>query len=147
MQYIKGDILSGIDPKKRTVILHGCNCFHKMGAGIAKYLSLKFPDILIMDQTQTKYADEKKLGHYTGSIVMPGLTILNCYTQYHYGTRFGVPVNYPAIEHCLQRVSDIAKHFDDIRAPRIGCGLAGGNWATVEKLFMKHLPQVTIYYL
>ena len=68
MKIIKADILSNIDPNRLTIILHGCNCFHTMGAGIAKYLANKFPEVLKADQTTIK-GDTGKLGSDRKSVV------------------------------------------------------------------------------
>jgi hypothetical protein len=29
--------------------------------------------------------------------------------------------------------------------PRIGCGLAGGDWSTVEKIINDSLPDIDVY--
>ena len=57
----KADILSDIDETKRTVVLHGCNCFHTMGAGIALYLRRMIPEVAEVD-AGTVYGDKNKLG-------------------------------------------------------------------------------------
>ena len=45
------------------------------------------------------------------------------------------PVRYEAIEKCLATVDDKAKELSaSIHMPRIGCGLAGGNWDAIEPL-------------
>lgn len=50
MKIIRADILSQLDFNKPTVILHGCNCFCTMGAGIAKYLKQNYPLVYTVDK-------------------------------------------------------------------------------------------------
>ncbi len=147
MQIVKRDILSDINPSKTTVILHGCNCFHTMGAGIAKYLVSKFPLILETDKAFAPRGDRNKLGKVCPVLVAPNLYICNCYTQYFYGRKFGIPVSYPAIESCLKWAATAVRPDYDVRSSKIGCSLAGGDWNIVQPLFEKYLPQVTIYTL
>ena len=145
MKYIQGDILSNLPNNKPVLILHGCNCFHTMGAGIAKYLSSRYPQILEADKKFGPKGDNLKLGWCCYVMLNEHLYIANCYTQYHYGKRFGPPVNYSAIESCLLRAGKVVPKSYEIRSPKIGCGLAGGDWNVVEPLFEKYLPNAIIY--
>lgn len=143
-----GDILQNIDPEKQTVILHGCNCFHKMGAGIALYLKTRYPAIYAADK-ETPYGEYSKLGSYSKA-TEGNLTILNCYTQYSTGPKFDgtPPVEYHAIKQCLLSISEQYKGWE-IRTPMIGCGLAGGDWDKVKSMFDSILSNenVIVFYL
>ncbi len=135
MEVINKDILDRIRPNKKTIVIHGCNCFCTMGAGIAKYLMKQYPIILRIDQ-QTKKGDMMKLGTYTVARITDNFIILNCYTQYDYRRQKGgePPVDYDAIALCLKKI----RHFYpdwEIRSPKIGCGRAGGDWNKVDALF------------
>lgn len=147
MKIVKADILSNLDKDAPTVIIHGCNCFHTMGAGIAKYLKQQFPSIYQVDRC-TNYGDRRKLGSYSVAHVGENLVVLNCYTQYHYKNdhRGQAPVDYDAIERCLSAININYKGWS-IRSPKIGCGLAGGDWVIVSDLFKKCLTscEYTIY--
>lgn len=59
MKIINGDILKDLNPNKKTIILHGCNCFCTMGAGIAKYLKVKFPQIYQEDLMTQRASKDK----------------------------------------------------------------------------------------
>jgi len=115
---------------KKVAILHGCNCFHTMGAGIALYLKKKYPAIFLADKYDTKYGDKNKLGKFSYYIVDDTLIIVNCYTQYKYGwgNNHADPV---AIQNSIKRVCE---NFPDhyILMPQIGCGLAGGKWELIK---------------
>ena len=149
MKVIKKDILEDIKDVP-TVILHGCNCFHTMGAGIAKYLARRFPRIREADKA-TPYGDIAKLGTFS-KVEYGNITIYNCYTQYRYGRKDPF-VDYTAVARSLRAVrSDLLEQYRslsevDIRSPKIGCGLAGGDWSLMELIFDVCLPEATIYTL
>lgn len=145
---IKADILSNLDiNNQKTVILHGCNCFHTMGSGIAKYLKNKFHQVYTADITQTIRGDRKKLGTFSTAVISDNLHILNCYTQYYYGRDNRLYAEYEAIEKCMDTVAERYSTWE-IRLPKIGCGLAGGNWIVVEKIVDKTLGKFNalVYY-
>jgi len=145
---LKKDILTKIDTTIPTVVLHGCNCLHTMGAGIAKYLSTVYPQVYSADVSQTKKHDKSKLGTFSTAIITPKFHILNCYTQYDYMRRHSStpPVDYDAIRNCCKKVAERYKGWE-IRTPKIGCGLAGGQWSVVQAIFTEELKglAVTVY--
>lgn len=119
----KGDLLAMAKNNDFDIILHGCNCFNIMGAGVAKQIAEQFPDARLAD-VETVAGDPGKLGTYT--IGMHGrLVILNCYTQYE-TSRTDDVFDYHAFERVL---SKIARRFGKWRfgLPMIGMGLAGGD--------------------
>lgn len=119
----KGDLLAMAKNNDFDIILHGCNCFNAMGAGIAKQIGEQFPDARLAD-AETIPGDPGKLGTYT--IGMHGrLVILNCYTQYE-TSRTDDVFDYHAFERVLTK---IARRFGKWRfgLPMIGMGLAGGD--------------------
>ena len=149
LQVAKADILSFLDPfYQKTVVLHGCNCFHTMGSGIAKYLRQQFPIIYTVDVSTTVRGDKDKLGTFSTAVISDNFHILNCYTQYNYGREKKLYANYIAIEECFK---EVARRYDtscEIRMPKIGCGLAGGDWNIVSKALITHLGNrnVKVYY-
>lgn len=150
MRIVKQDILTGIDTTdKPTVVLHGCNCLHTMGAGIAKYFNHKYPQVLVADKT-TRYGDRSKLGTYSTAIIREQVPfhILNCYTQFDYrGPHGRCLCDYRAIQRCLNKVAQEYQDWE-IRLPMIGCGLARGSWDVVSDIFTKELNNCdyTVYY-
>lgn len=123
LKTIKGDLLDMGHNNHVDIIIHGCNCFNTMGAGIAKQIAEQFPDAKLADD-ETLRGDAGKLGTYT--IGMHGrLVILNCYTQYDTSRTHDV-FDYHAFERVLTK---IAFRFGKWRIglPMIGMGLAGGD--------------------
>lgn len=129
---LKGDLLSleGFD-----VIIHGCNCFCTMGAGIAKQIREKYPSSYKAD-LETKRGDRSKLGTYSFA-VENNLTIVNAYTQYDFRGK-GTKASYDAIRSVF---SQIKKDFTgkSIAYPKIGAGLAGGDWGIINKIICEEL--------
>jgi len=120
----KGDLLAMGKEGKFDIIVHGCNCFCVMGAGVAAQIAQQFPDAQLADN-ETVRGDAGKLGTYT--IGMGGrLVILNAYTQYGTSNTGKDVFEYTAFERVLDK---IATRFGKWRIglPMIGMGLAGGD--------------------
>ena len=132
-RYIKGNLITLALNDYFDIIIHGCNCFHTMGAGIAKSIKQTFP-LAYKADLETKKGDKSKLGNYsfakcktkTGN----DLVVINAYTQYDYG-RKSIHCNYEAICDVLFKIG--RNFMGRIGMPKIGCGLAGGNWDILEK--------------
>mmetsp|Transcript_48489 Transcript_48489/g.117305 ORF Transcript_48489/g.117305 Transcript_48489/m.117305 type:complete len:196 (+) Transcript_48489:130-717(+) len=183
MKVVHGDLLKLAMNGEFDVIVHGCNCFCQMGAGIARSIRHKFPQAYIED-IQTIKGDKSKLGTYTVSIVdvkrmrkkrpspatarrggggrsgesgsddradndeggdddddshRHSFFIVNAYTQYHWKTGPGIiNADYDAIR---QVFSLITTDFQGRRIgyPKIGSGLAGGDWKIISKIIDNEL--------
>ena len=131
MKRVEGDLLALAEAGQFDVIVHGCNCFHTMGAGIAKAISARYPQAFEADRT-TPHGDRAKLGNISTAPVDTGqarFTVVNAYTQFHWRGR-GVKADYDAIGAAFTK---IATTFPGKRIgyPLIGAGLAGGKWAEI----------------
>jgi O-acetyl-ADP-ribose deacetylase (regulator of RNase III) len=52
----------------------------------------------------------------------------------------GPPIRYGAVGKCLEKVAEKAVELAaSVHMPRIGCGLAGGDWSRVEPLVEEFL--------
>ena len=132
MKNIDGNLVE--DAEQFDVIIHGCNCFCTMGAGIALSIKNKWPQVYEADLKTVK-GDINKLGSYTYCVV-PETTVINAYTQYDYKGR--KPVDYDAIRGVMQEMkSDFAGKSFGI--PLIGAGLAGGDWEVIEAIIAEEL--------
>ncbi len=125
---IQGDLVQLASDGHFDVILHGCNCQHAMGSGVAKALATRFPDILAADR-QTRKDDPSKLGTYSHAVVRLAsgapLVILNGYTQRYYGKMHyqGAAFDMDA----LHRLCDAVLHRLGGRGLRFGYPLLGGD--------------------
>ena len=83
--------------------------------------------------------------------VAPDLWVANMLAQHAYRTPDNpVPLRYNALEHTLSTVAQFAvEHEATVHMPRIGAGLAGGNWDRIASLIEQCLAEqeVTIYSL
>lgn len=129
LKIIKGDLIAMAKNNEFDIIIHGCNCFNAMGAGIALQIANNFPDAKLADD-ETVRGDVGKLGTYT--IGMHGrLVILNAYTQYSTVTRDGQDVfEYNSFQRVLEKISTRFGCWR-IGLPMIGMGLAGGDPAKI----------------
>lgn len=136
MNIVDGDLIKMAKEGRFDVIVHGCNCFCTMGAGIAKQIARAFPAARLAD-IKTMAGDSDKMGTYTSAVINDKLTVVNAYTQFNYGGT-GVNVDYSALTNALNLV---ALDFDGLRIglPKIGCGLAGGDWGTVKSIIEEAL--------
>lgn len=135
MRVITGDLIELAKNGEFDVILHGCNCFCTMGAGIAKQIKDNFPEAYFADLETGKGL--AKLGSVSFADVIPmsnKLRVVNAYTQYHMGANF----NEVALMRCLRWVAENCQG-KRIGYPRIGCGIGGGDWNFVSSLINKEL--------
>ena len=132
LEHRKGDLLTS----DCTVIAHGCNCFNIMGGGIARAIKSRYPLAYEAD-CKTIRGDIDKLGTYT-MCRYPKLRVFNLYTQYRFGTT-KAHLDYEALVKALIALRTVLNKYDPNRLetiglPRIGCGLAGGDWKVVSEL-------------
>jgi O-acetyl-ADP-ribose deacetylase (regulator of RNase III) len=143
MKTTRGDLLALGKNGTFDVIVHGCNCFCGMGNGIAGQIKKQFPAAYEADKATTK-GDMKKLGTCTFATVPNDaggqLTIVNAYTQYRWSGKERV-ADYDAIRACMKWLK--TQHgAKKIGLPKIGAGLAGGDWGTIVKIMDEELAGV-----
>ena len=139
MKTIQGDLLKLAIDGKFDVIIHGCNCQSAMGAGIAKAIKSTFPEAYDADRKTTK-ADRNKLGTISFVTVERDgheITIVNGYTQFHWRGS-GVLVDYDAVRSVMAVVKS---QFNEKRIgyPKIGAGLAKGDWRLISQIIDEEL--------
>ena len=139
MKTCQGDLLRLAHDGAFNVIAHGCNCFCTMGAGLAKEVATQFPAALEADR-QTPKGDRAKLGTCSFAEIETAngkLTVVNAYTQFHYRGR-GDKADYAAIRACMRWLKEHHPHAR-IGLPKIGAGLAGGDWHRIERIIDEEL--------
>jgi len=142
--YKKGDAVKAAINHEIDILVHGCNCHHSMGAGIARQIKKEFPDAFKADKITKKGPD--KLGDISVAY-QRGATIVNAYTQNFYG-RKKCHADYQAIRSCMKKIKELA-NGQKIGMPKIGAGLAGGDWEIIEKIIEEELVDcdITVYVL
>ena len=135
---IVGNLISLAEQGRFDCIIHGCNCFNTMDAGIAVQLKHRYPQVYASDN-ETERGDRSKLGTYTVANcvnytknIYKHFMVINAYTQYSYGTK-SKHVDYSAIKRVF---TSLAPELVGLRIgyTRIGCGLAGGEWRLVKDI-------------
>lgn len=142
VQTVKGNLLDMFEERRFTAIAHGANCFHTMGAGIAGQIAQRYPFAVKADQWHHVCGDRNALGDYSVDFNVHG-TLLNLYTQYRPGRELTVTL-YAAIGNAFLKVNaDSLPRLDFgvnrgarplIGIPKIGSGIAGGNWEEIAEI-------------
>ena len=158
---VEGDLIKLSREGAFDVIAHGCNCFCTQSSGLApqmvkafgtdKYFELEVPDtkgdINKLGQIEyIEYYRDIEGGFYPDTFGFseepPALIVVNAYTQYNYGRNHSdgdsKPVDYEAITLCMRKINHMFKG-KHIGLPRIGCGLAGGDWEIVKGIIQTEL--------
>lgn len=143
---IKGDMISimknCIEHEYPMLFTHGCNCFAAMRSGIAATLAETFPIIEQMDlATFEYYRDNNKrlLGNIEEVPLSPEVKLINSYTQYYPGRDLRIN----ALKSCFEKINSIYVG-QKLIIPKIGAGVAGGDWEEITKVINSVTPDIDI---
>lgn len=129
LHIVEGDLIRMALDGEFDVIVHGANCFHTMGAGIAKQIKVQLPVAYAAD-LGTRKGNINKIGEFSvGEVVVDEtgkvLRVVNAYTQYLPGAN----AEYAALRMflCSFFAHELMRENADIRYgfPLIGCGIGG----------------------
>ncbi len=125
INFISGDLLKLAEEGEFDIIVHGCNCFNTMGAGIAKQIRDRYPSAWEQDQ-QTESGSILKLGNFTSDMIDDKFMIVNAYTQYGMSNAGEDVFEYTSFDLILRKLNHL---YGNRRFgfPMIGMGLAGGE--------------------
>ena len=153
VNYVRGDATQPIGSENR-IITHCCNDQGYWNAGFVKALSHRWPE---PERAYRRWATGLEtlpfaLGNVQFVRVDAGLCVANIIGQSGIRNRgtYPPPIRYEAIRKGLQRVRELAiAHKASIHMPRMGAGLAGGNWDLIAEIIESELCvhglQVTVY--
>ncbi|MDX8523124.1 macro domain-containing protein [Mesorhizobium sp. MSK_1335] len=139
MRTIRGDLLQFALEGEFDAIVHGCNCQCQMGKGIALAIKQKFPEAYAADLATAK-GDSSKLGTISVAEIRRedrAFHVVNGYTQFHWRGP-GVKADYEAIRKVMKAVRT-GFSGQRIGYPRIGAGLAGGDWSVIASIIDQEL--------
>jgi O-acetyl-ADP-ribose deacetylase (regulator of RNase III) len=143
IHYIVGDATSPIGDGNK-IICHICNDIGGWGAGFVLALSKKWsePEAAYRNLTPR----ERMLGMVDIVPVEHNISVANMIAQKGIGYHDEEPpIRYAAVRAAFAKVNDVAyKSNATIHMPRIGCGLAGGNWEEIEKI-VRDIMSVDVY--
>ncbi|WIM94151.1 macro domain-containing protein [Actinoplanes oblitus] len=150
LSYAEGDATEPLGDGPR-IIAHVCNDIGAWGRGIVQAISRRWPE---PERAFRRWHGEPsfRLGAVQLVAVAPSLWVANMVGQHGIATERGLrtatgyhpgagpPVRYRAIRECLTTLAGHAREHDaSVHMPRIGCGLAGGEWSEVEPLILETL--------
>lgn len=131
-KYIKGDVTK----TELKYIAHGVNCMNVMDSGAAKSIYTTFPEVKELYHayaSQFEFRNKRDLLGEIQSVRSNDKIIYNCFTQLNYGYDGKRYVNYKAIADCFKVLSETLQG-QVLAIPKIGSGLANGNWEFIEQL-------------
>lgn len=130
---------------KKGYIVHGCNAQGVMGSGLALQVKNQYPKVY------KKYIEEYNenslaVGGIIPVYVSDDLCIINAITQKYYGRdKDVVYVSYPGIISCMTKINRLVQTgslVKELHFPLIGCGLANGDWKTIECIIDNNIPDI-----
>ncbi len=149
--YLKGD---AINPqiKGNKIIIHICNDIGGWGKGFVMAISKRWKNPETEYRNWFQSGENFNLGEIQIVRVEEDIWICNMIGQHKtISNSKGIPpIRYEAVEKCLEKLTDEALKLNaSIHMPRIGCGLAGGNWEEIEpiieKTLLKNNVEVYVY--
>ena len=144
IHYIIGDATKPlVKDGEFSLIVHCCNTLGAWGAGFVIPLGKRYPKAKesYLNYIRNNYpklgqVDEVKVSDNIYVENLMGQSFLGC------GENGEIPCSYTAIEEGFLNIihnSECSKENEKftIHMPRIGCGLAGGDWSVIEKIINK----------
>jgi len=173
IKFIKADATNPNDNGTK-IIVHICNDVGGWGKGFVMAISKKWkqPEIEYRNwfknnkleptdkveferlESRDKYSNEKKfeLGNVQFVKATDDIWVANMIAQRDIKPdKDGLPpIRYSFVSECLERVRHFAKRQNaSVHMPRIGCGLAGGQWTEIEEIvnseLIAHEIATTVY--
>lgn len=140
--YLTGDATEPVGDGNK-IIAHICNNIGKWGKGFVVPLGKKYPAARESYLNMPHY----ELGQVDFIQATKDIMIANMIAQEGIYPIAGVPpIRYNALSLCLTRISIPAiKMKASVHMPRIGCGLAKGDWRIVEELINFYMDDVDVY--
>lgn len=151
LRFVDGDatLPIGDGPK---IIVHVCNDLGKWGRGFVLALSKRWKQPERVYKAAFCGPCPPRLGEVQLVPVESSITVANLIGQHGLASRLSTtpPVRYDAIREGLGRVAEHAQRLGaSVHMPRIGCGLAGGDWSQMEPVIARTLSEsgvdVTVY--
>jgi O-acetyl-ADP-ribose deacetylase (regulator of RNase III) len=145
IRYITGDATHPIGTGTK-IIAHICNDVGAWGAGFVLALSKRWEE---PERQYRRWFEEVRpfeLGLCQLVPIDREIAVCNMIAQHGVGFTYGSPpIRYPALRECLRTLSQAAKVMPaSIHMPRIGCGLAGGNWEIIEPIINETLLDISV---
>jgi O-acetyl-ADP-ribose deacetylase (regulator of RNase III) len=146
--YVRGDATRPASAGNK-IIAHVCNDIGAWGKGFVMSITMQYPTAEQAYRSWCQGNDDQQpfmLGEVQFVKVSDDVYVANMIGQHGIMIKDGItPIRYNALEKCLQTLRLYAQTIDaSIHMPRIGCGLAGGEWNKVEALINTTIPDLHV---
>jgi O-acetyl-ADP-ribose deacetylase (regulator of RNase III) len=145
LTYLIGDATEPI--KTPAIIMHCCNDIGAWGAGFVLALSKKWKE------PEREYYNwfrrrDLNLGEVDFVSVEEDISVANIIGQHGIGYESGrSPIRYDALRTGIHEVFKYAlREKMTVHAPKLGAGLAGGDWRVIEYIIMEEMTVDTFIY-
>jgi O-acetyl-ADP-ribose deacetylase (regulator of RNase III) len=134
--YKKGDVTKP-ENKNKFILMHCCNDKGVYNAGVAKAIRRKWNGAY---RSYYIYVAKNRSGDILGTVDFwknpeKEMYVANCIGQRSYGRISRKYVNYKALRKCFQQIRKFNENKNyDIICPKLGSGLAGGDWNIISKI-------------
>lgn len=126
--YLNGDVTGCYN--ENVIVAHICNNVGVYNAGVAKAIRNKWPKAYEKYKSNTPYW----LGKNINARISTQFWVVNMIAQKGLRSKSNPkPIDYKALEMCLIDVNS-ANIAYSVHMPKIGTGLAGGDWAIIEPM-------------
>ena len=98
---MRGKLVNIVKNKTADIVVHFCNCEHKLESKNSKSLAKAFPAVKEADEN-TAYRDSEKLGSYSETII-DGVSVISLYSQFYSG-KIDYNIDYKALRAGLTAV-------------------------------------------
>ncbi len=151
---ITGDATRPVRTDENILVAHVVNDRGGWGKGFVLAVSKRWP------QAEKDYRDWAKAGHgrdtfspafQLGEVLIskvePTLGVAHLLAQHGYVAPDNpTPLSYEALTQCLRKLAGIAAAQNaSIHMPRIGAGLAGGDWPQIRRIIEQDLGHLPVY--
>ncbi len=146
INYLKGDATNPLG-KDNKIIVHICNDIGGWGRGFVLAVSKKWKAPETAYKAWFKSKDNFTLGAVQFVNVEENLWVANLIGQRDIITHTNgqPPIRYDAVKQGLSTIAVFAKENNcSVHMPRIGCGLAGGKWESIEPLIIEELSSKNV---
>jgi len=155
INYIIGDATNPVQNEKgMKFIAHCCNNIGAWGSGFVIALSKRWgtPELIYRKWVEeTSDNLEERLGRIQVIPVEKDIMVANIIGQNGIGIKNGIPpIRYEAIKKGLDKLQEVMVEYENknpsLHLPRIGAGLAGGDWKKIEEIIESSITFPTTVY-
>lgn len=161
IKYVKGDATNPCIKDGIRIIAHICNDVGKFGAGFAKCIAERWGIVRDRYVEWSIHPSGTLLGDCQVVPVGSNIYVVNMIAQHGVRSSDNLsPIDYNALAECLNLLYDWVASYTKVKncllrpkycpditihMPRIGCGLAGGDWRIISSVLNICIPYPDVY--